>query len=76
MGALLIASGEGQPVGDIARRAMSAGEIAAKEVPITDLQGDRQDFVAEVFFNQHNLFVMITVRKAARFGRRVHIAAS
>jgi hypothetical protein len=65
----------GQPVGDIARRALSAGEIAAEEMTITDLQRDPQDFAAEAFFNEHNLFVMITERKAVRFGRRVHIAA-
>ncbi len=70
-GRLLIAGGEGKPVGDIARRAMSASEIATKELALTDLRGDREDFVAEAFFNQHNLFVMVTAKRAARFGRRV-----
>ncbi len=75
-GQLLVAGGEGRPVGDIAKRAMSAGEVAAKDVVIPDLRGDRHDFIAEAFYNQHNLFVMVAEKKAARFGRRIHIAAS
>jgi len=75
-GQLLIAGGEGQPVGDIAKRAMSAGQVATKDVIIPDLRGDRHEFIAEAFYNQHNLFVMVAEKKATRFGRRIHIAAS
>jgi hypothetical protein len=33
-------------------------------------------FFAEAFCNRYNLFVMVTEKKAARFGRRIRIAAS
>ncbi len=75
-GRLLIAGGTGKPLGDIARQAMSTTEVAAKYLTIRDRRGDRRDFIAEAFYNQHNLFVFAAERKAARFGRRIRIAAS
>jgi hypothetical protein len=75
-GRLLIAGGAGQPLGDIARQAMNTTEVAAKDLPLHNLRGDRRDFVAEAFYNQHNLFVLVAEKKAARYGRRVRIAAS
>ncbi len=75
-GQLMVANGDGQPLGDIARKAMSGTEIAAKDVIIPDVNGERRALVAEAFYNRHNLFVMVTEKKAARFGRRVRVAAS
>lgn len=75
-GHLMIGDGDGQPLGDIARKAMSAGDVEAKDVIVSDRNGARRAFVAEAFFNQHNLFVMFTEKKAARFGRPVRVAAS
>jgi len=75
-GRLLIAGGTGKPLGDITHLAMSTTEIAAKDLTIRDLRGDRRDFIAEAFYNQHNLFVLVAEKKAARFGRRIRIAAS
>jgi hypothetical protein len=75
-GRLLIAGGNGKPLGDIARQAMRTTEVAAKDLIIRDLRGDRRDFVAEAFYNQHNLFVLVAEKKAVRFGRRIRIAAS
>jgi hypothetical protein len=75
-GRLLIAGGTGQPVGDIACQAMRTTEVASKDLIISDLRGDRRGFVAEAFYNQHNVFVMVAEKKAARFGRRIRIAAS
>jgi hypothetical protein len=73
---LMIDRGNGQPLGDIAKKAMSGGVVAAKEITIPDIGEQRRPFIAEAFFNQHNLPVMVTEKKAARFGRRVRIAAS
>lgn len=70
---LEIGGGNGRPFGDIAYSAMRATDVASKELPITDLRGEPRVFVAEAFFNQHNLFVMLTERRAARFGRRVQV---
>lgn len=75
-GQLMIASGDGEPLGDIAMKAMSGAEIAARDVIIPDIDGEQRPFIAEAFYNHHNLFVMITEKKAARFGRRVRVAAS
>ncbi len=75
-GHLMIGEGDGEPLGDIVMRAMSAGDVAAKDVVMPDLVGERCAFIAEAFFNRHNVFVMVTERKAARFGRRVRAAAS
>jgi hypothetical protein len=70
---LEIAGGNGQPFGDIAYSAMRDTDVASKELPLTDLRGEPRVFVAEAFFNQHNLFVMLTERRAARFGRGVQM---
>jgi len=75
-GQLMIAGGDGQPLGDIAMKAMSGGQVAAKDVLIPDLTAEGRLFSAEAFYNQHNLFVMITEKKAARFGRRIRVEAS
>jgi hypothetical protein len=75
-GQLMIAGGDGQPLGDIAMKAMSGAAVAANDVIIPDVNGERLLFTAEAFYNQHNLFVMVTEKKAARFGRRIRIAAS
>lgn len=75
-GRLLIAAGDGQPLGDIAHQAMKTAEVTAKDFMIRDLRGDREDFIAEAFYNQHNVFIMVVEKKAVRFGRRIRIAAS
>ncbi len=75
-GELMLGGGEEHPLGDIARKAMSAGEVAAREISLRDLRGERRAMVAEAFFNRHNLFVMLTAKKAARFGRRIRTVAS
>ena len=59
-GRLLVTSSAGQPLGDIAHQAMPAADVAAKEVVIRDSDRNRHEFIAEVFFNQHNLLVMVT----------------
>lgn len=74
-GRLQIAGGHAEPLGDIANAAMTGIEVAAKGITISDLRGERRHFVAEAFFNQHNLFVMVTERRATRFGRRVRVRA-
>ncbi len=54
---------------------MTQVEVAVKEVIVPDLRGERRQFVAEAFFNQHNLFVMVTERRARRLGRRIRVQA-
>lgn len=75
-GQLMIADGDGQPLGDIAMKAMSGEQAAAKDVLIPDMTGEQRLFVAEAFHNRYNLFVMVTEKKAARFGIRVRVAGS
>jgi hypothetical protein len=74
-GRLQIAGGQAKLLGDIVNAAMTRTAVAAKEMIIPDLRDERRHFVAEAFFNQHNLFVMVTERRATRFGRRVRIQA-
>jgi len=38
--------------------------------------GEKHEFVAEACFNQHNLQIMVTEKKAARIGRRIRVAVS
>jgi hypothetical protein len=75
-GQLVIAGGDRQPLGDIAMRAMAGGQVEAKDVIIPDVDNERCLFSAEAFYNRHNLFVMVTEKKAARLGRRIRVEAS
>ena len=68
---LILGGGDERALGDIAREAMSGGELTAREAFLRDLRGERRAFVAEAFFNRHNLFVMLTAKKLARFGLRI-----
>lgn len=74
-GRLLIAGGRGRPLGDIAHHAMTSQEIGTKDVGIPDLRGERHVFVAEAFYNRHNVLIMMSEQKARRFGRRIRVAA-
>jgi len=74
-GRLQIARGHAKPLGDIANAAITGTQVASKEMIIPDLRGDRRHFVAEAFFNHHNLFVMVTERRATRYGRRIRVQA-
>jgi hypothetical protein len=72
MAGQLMIGGDSQPLGDIAMKAMSGTEVAAKDVIIPDINGERCPFIAEAFYNTFNLFVMVTEKKAAaRFARHV-----
>jgi hypothetical protein len=59
-----------------AHQAMNETEVTAKEVRLVGSDASWRDFVAEAFFSQHNLFIMVTQKKAARFDRRARAAAS
>jgi len=72
---LLIAGGKAEPLGDIAQEARSGGTVTSKGIDFIDLRGVDRHFLAEAFFNQFNLFVMVTERKATRLGRKVRIQA-
>jgi hypothetical protein len=77
MAGQLMIGGDGQPLGDIAMKAMSGAGVAVKDVIIPDISGERCPFIAEAFYNRFNLFVMVTEKKAAaRFARHVRVAAS
>jgi len=70
---LHVAAGQGRPVGDIAHSAMTQGAVATKNISVRDLAGDFQPFVAEAFFNKHNLFIMFSASNVTRFGRRLRL---
>jgi hypothetical protein len=52
---LQVAGGHARPLGDIAHTAMTRTEVAAKEIAILDLRGERRHFVAEAFFKPAQL---------------------
>jgi hypothetical protein len=70
----LVADGEVLVRGPM--RPCRAGRSRPKDVVIPDITGERCPFIAEALYNGHNLFVMVTGKKAARFGRRVRVAVS
>lgn len=46
----------------------------ARDVAVTSLNGDRRPFIAEAFYNQHCLFVMVAPKARVKTGRRVAVA--
>jgi hypothetical protein len=61
--------------GRIAEAARRGTTVPSTDVTLADLRGDGRHFLAEAFFNQFNVFVMVTERRAARLGRRVRVQA-
>jgi hypothetical protein len=47
----------------------------SREIAITSLNGDRRAFIAEAFYNQHCLFVMLAPKARIKTGRRGTVAA-
>lgn len=69
--------GRGTPsrVGRVARNALQVGSMDSVEIALKDLDGERQIFKADAFFNQRTIFVMLAERRATRLGRRVRVQA-
>lgn len=66
---LPVAAESRHPLGSIAHRAITQSKIADARVKIPDRGGHAREFVAESFFNQHNLLIMVSEARATRFGR-------
>lgn len=71
-----IGEGQKKPLGDILRAVLDGEPTPSKQVGLRDLGGDPRRFIAEAFFNQYSVFLMLIERRAARFGRRVRVAAA
>jgi hypothetical protein len=59
----LMIGGDGQPLGDIAMKAMSGTGVAVKDVIIPDINGEWCLFIVEAFYNYFYLFVMSPRRR-------------
>ena len=73
-GGLLRVGGDGAPLGDLIDACRKQSDPPRKEVAITDMNGSRKRFVAESWFNQHSVFVMVAEKRATRLGRRVRLS--
>lgn len=62
------------PLGTIAFLALAQSEIADTRFRLADRNGRQREFVAESFFNQHNLLIMVSEARATRFGRALKAA--
>jgi len=62
------------PIASIVCQALDHGEMASTELPLVDLHGDAKAFVAEAFFNQRVILVMLAGAAAAhRVSRRMDL---
>lgn len=64
-----------QPLGPLLVEARSAVDPPSKEVIIHDLDGQRQRFIAEAFFNQRCYFVVFAPATRLRLGRQIKVAS-
>jgi hypothetical protein len=58
----------------VAEALIGAVEPPSREITIASLNGDRRPFVAEGFYNQHCLFLMLAPKARIKTGRRVAVA--
>lgn len=66
--------GDEHPIATIVRQALEHGDIASTEIRLLDLRGEGRGFVAEAFFNQRLLMVMLTESGVAhRLSRRLDV---
>lgn len=73
---IAVSGGGAKPLGDILQAALDGESTPAKPVRLRDRAGEPRRFIAEAFFNQYSVFLMLVERRAARFGRRVRVAAA
>lgn len=73
---LLAPSHSDQFLGDLAHRALTSSNVMSSDVNLRDLDGDDYQFMAEAFFNTHCVFVMLSQKRSALFGRRIRLQAS
>jgi hypothetical protein len=52
--------GDSDPIAGIVRQALEDGDIASVEIQLRDLRGEARGFIAEAFFNQRLLMLMLT----------------
>lgn len=75
-GRLIASEGLGPLLDEIVQAALITESIPETDLVMQDLDGDGHSFVAEAFFNQHCLFVLMVPRRARRLGRRLRLEAS
>jgi len=67
-------NGDEDAVAGMVRQALEDGDIFSTEIRLIDLRGEPADFVAQAFFNQHMLMVMLAESRAAhRVSRRLDV---
>jgi hypothetical protein len=74
-GRQLRVEGQQAPLADLIERCWSRTDPPSKEIFIPDRNGSRKTFLAEAWFNQRCLFVMVAEKRATRLGRRVRLAS-
>jgi len=72
---VLATSGRNAIFGEIIHVAWTSSTPSAKPVSIPNFDGDSSPFVAEAWFNQHCMFVLVTEKSARRLGRRIKLAS-
>jgi transcriptional regulator with XRE-family HTH domain len=69
--------GENAPVlGQLASASMQSVDPPSEKIDLPNLSGDLKRFVAEAFFNQYSVFVMVSRSGVRRAGRRLRLAAA
>lgn len=63
----------GTSLGEIVAEAMTSGDPTQGNLTISNLAAELRPIVAEAFFNQHCVFLLLAERGATRFGRRVSV---
>ena len=64
---------EGYVLGALASASFEAPGASADTVMLEDVSGERHRFLAEAFFNQYSVFVMVSPKKLVRSGRRTRV---
>lgn len=61
------------PLGKIAASVRESAEVVSEVIGLVDLNGENKRFVAEGFFNQYSVFIMVAPQKRIKTGRRTRV---
>jgi transcriptional regulator with XRE-family HTH domain len=67
-------TGADVPLGRVAAEVRDADGVVSENLLLLNIDGEAKRFLAEGFFNQYSVFIMVSPQKRLRPGRRIRVA--
>jgi hypothetical protein len=61
------------PLGRITASVRESDEVVSEVIALVDLNGENKRFIAEGFFNQYSVFILVAPQRRLKTGRRTRV---